>query len=62
MPITKTLKHYKKKYEEDTDGKSAIFKINYLTGALATTNNKTIREWLKREQNRQRGIRFRKNR
>ena len=59
-PSWKTLEHYKKKYEEDTNGKSAMFKINYLTGASATTNNKTIQEWIKKEQNKQRGIHFRK--
>lgn len=59
--IKKTLKNYKMQYEKDTKGKSAIFKINYLTGALGTTNNKTIRAWLKKEQNRQRGIQFRKS-
>ena len=55
----KTLGYYKGKYRNDTTGKSPIFKINYLEGALATTNNQRIRAWLRREQNKQRGIRHR---
>jgi len=58
--IAKNLQFYKYKYERLTEGKSADFKINFLTGALATTNNRRIRVWLEKEQNKQRGIHFRK--
>jgi hypothetical protein len=51
--LKKTLENYKKSYKKDTP----IFKINYLEGALGTTNNKQIRDWLKSEQNKQRSLR-----
>ena len=58
--VSKTEKNYKNTYKKLTKNKSPTFKINFLTGALATTNNKRIRQMLKTEQNKQRGIRWRK--
>jgi hypothetical protein len=45
----KTFADYKKLYAFETKGKSTDFKIGWLEGALATTNNLMIRRWLQNE-------------
>ena len=52
------LRQYKETYIKETEGETPIFKINFLNKALTTTNNEEVRNWLKKEQNKQRGIRF----
>lgn len=49
MPKKKTLSNYKKVYEFETRGQSAEFRVGWLQGALASTNNKQIRQWLQDE-------------
>lgn len=47
--MVKSFADYKKLYLFETKGKSNDFKVGWLEGALASTNNLTIRRWLQNE-------------
>jgi hypothetical protein len=49
MAKIKTLSSVKKTYLFETKNKSIDFKLGWLEGALASTNNQKIREWLQTE-------------